>query len=178
MKTGRNDPCLCGSGKKFKKCCGSEGLRAVEPVETKAFDPVESFWSYRGELARQDCPRFLGDLLATAEMVVDWLAESAEEEPLGDFLEAEANYARILEAILEEDGGVVEDYLGVRAPFDLDAGAPGRPPAALFLERFRGALPSDAARAVDALLAGEDAFVTVETRGKQKLIRRSADGRA
>jgi uncharacterized protein len=22
-KVGRNDPCLCGSGKKFKKCCGS-----------------------------------------------------------------------------------------------------------------------------------------------------------
>lgn len=22
-KTGRNDPCLCGSGKKFKKCCGA-----------------------------------------------------------------------------------------------------------------------------------------------------------
>lgn len=21
-KTGRNDPCLCGSGKKYKKCCG------------------------------------------------------------------------------------------------------------------------------------------------------------
>jgi len=23
MKTGRNDPCPCGSGKKYKKCCGS-----------------------------------------------------------------------------------------------------------------------------------------------------------
>lgn len=23
MKVGRNDPCLCGSGKKFKKCCGA-----------------------------------------------------------------------------------------------------------------------------------------------------------
>jgi uncharacterized protein len=23
-KTGRNDPCPCGSGKKFKKCCGTE----------------------------------------------------------------------------------------------------------------------------------------------------------
>ena len=23
MKTGRNQPCPCGSGKKFKKCCGS-----------------------------------------------------------------------------------------------------------------------------------------------------------
>ena len=22
MKPGRNDPCLCGSGKKYKKCCG------------------------------------------------------------------------------------------------------------------------------------------------------------
>ncbi len=24
-KTGRNDPCPCGSSKKFKKCCGAEG---------------------------------------------------------------------------------------------------------------------------------------------------------
>ena len=23
-KVGRNDPCLCGSGKKFKKCCGAD----------------------------------------------------------------------------------------------------------------------------------------------------------
>lgn len=22
-KVGRNDPCVCGSGKKFKKCCGN-----------------------------------------------------------------------------------------------------------------------------------------------------------
>lgn len=22
-KVGRNEPCICGSGKKFKKCCGS-----------------------------------------------------------------------------------------------------------------------------------------------------------
>jgi len=24
-KVGRNDPCPCGSGKKFKKCCGAAG---------------------------------------------------------------------------------------------------------------------------------------------------------
>jgi SWIM/SEC-C metal-binding protein len=23
MKVGRNDPCPCGSGKKYKKCCGA-----------------------------------------------------------------------------------------------------------------------------------------------------------
>jgi len=26
-KIGRNDPCSCGSGKKFKKCCESKALR-------------------------------------------------------------------------------------------------------------------------------------------------------
>ena len=26
-KVGRNDPCPCGSGKKYKKCCGREGGR-------------------------------------------------------------------------------------------------------------------------------------------------------
>ena len=25
QKIGRNDPCPCGSGKKYKKCCGAEG---------------------------------------------------------------------------------------------------------------------------------------------------------
>jgi len=25
-KIGRNDPCPCGSGKKFKRCCGSDGV--------------------------------------------------------------------------------------------------------------------------------------------------------
>jgi preprotein translocase subunit SecA len=24
-KIGRNDPCPCGSGKKYKKCCGAKG---------------------------------------------------------------------------------------------------------------------------------------------------------
>jgi SWIM/SEC-C metal-binding protein len=25
-KVGRNDPCPCGSGKKYKKCCGAGGM--------------------------------------------------------------------------------------------------------------------------------------------------------
>lgn len=33
LKIGRNEPCPCGSGKKFKHCCGSP--RAV-PVEESA----------------------------------------------------------------------------------------------------------------------------------------------
>ncbi len=30
-KTGRNDPCPCGSGKKFKKCCGETNDKAEPP---------------------------------------------------------------------------------------------------------------------------------------------------
>jgi len=26
MKPGRNDPCPCGSGKKYKKCCENQGV--------------------------------------------------------------------------------------------------------------------------------------------------------
>jgi uncharacterized protein len=28
-KVGRNDPCPCGSGKKYKRCCGAPGARAL-----------------------------------------------------------------------------------------------------------------------------------------------------
>ena len=30
VKVGRNDPCSCGSGKKFKKCCGVIALRSIQ----------------------------------------------------------------------------------------------------------------------------------------------------
>ena len=30
-KQGRNDPCACGSGKKFKQCCADKPTQAVSP---------------------------------------------------------------------------------------------------------------------------------------------------
>ncbi len=36
-KTGRNDPCPCGSGKKYKQCCGNTSAMLVEP-EMKGHD--------------------------------------------------------------------------------------------------------------------------------------------
>jgi hypothetical protein len=47
MRIGRNDPCPCGSGKKFKKCClgkPSEGLRiAAKPGDSFLVDDVVDF---------------------------------------------------------------------------------------------------------------------------------------
>jgi len=38
VKTGRNDPCPCGSGKKYKKCCGQE---RAEPELAATLEPRE-----------------------------------------------------------------------------------------------------------------------------------------
>lgn len=38
MKPGRNDPCTCGSGKKYKRCC----MSSVSKQHTEVFDDVES----------------------------------------------------------------------------------------------------------------------------------------
>jgi hypothetical protein len=40
MKVGRNDPCPCGSGKKYKKCCTPKyDAPAATPVQTRAWAP-------------------------------------------------------------------------------------------------------------------------------------------
>ncbi len=35
MKVSRNDPCYCGSGSKFKNCCGKEGDSNLNPYQTQ-----------------------------------------------------------------------------------------------------------------------------------------------
>src|SRR5437762_997100 len=44
MKAGRNDPCPCGSGKKYKKCCWSkdqeEAARAAPDLEPSPLPPA------------------------------------------------------------------------------------------------------------------------------------------
>ena len=37
MKIGRNDPCPCGSGKKYKKCCGLQSAVEVRSPATGKF---------------------------------------------------------------------------------------------------------------------------------------------
>jgi hypothetical protein len=42
-KIGRNDPCPCNSGKKFKKCCINKGVTHTKPVETHKSHPLTEF---------------------------------------------------------------------------------------------------------------------------------------
>lgn len=46
MKIGRNDPCPCGSGKKYKKCCIDKPVRIVSNVITVPIENSESDFEY------------------------------------------------------------------------------------------------------------------------------------
>ena len=47
MKVGRNDPCPCGSGKKYKKCCLGKSERKDSPTPAPGRPPVHSIESER-----------------------------------------------------------------------------------------------------------------------------------
>lgn len=55
---GRNDPCPCGSGKKYKKCCQSKEAVSVETVQKEELERVlQSFYDEYPE--RKDIPDYL-----------------------------------------------------------------------------------------------------------------------
>ena len=37
LKVGRNEPCVCGSGVKFKDCCGPKGPAHLEKLQRKRY---------------------------------------------------------------------------------------------------------------------------------------------
>lgn len=49
MKIGRNDPCLCGSGKKYKKCCIGVPIRKVSNANTIPIEECVSNFEYIGD---------------------------------------------------------------------------------------------------------------------------------
>ena len=51
-KTGRNDPCPCGSGKKYKKCCGASSSAALNKPKADYFN-VNRQIAYKGEIGRR-----------------------------------------------------------------------------------------------------------------------------
>ncbi len=50
-KPGRNDPCHCGSGNKYKKCCLSKDEAAQAPLDRGDADPSASAERFKSALA-------------------------------------------------------------------------------------------------------------------------------
>lgn len=81
-KIGRNDPCPCGSGKKYKQCCG----RIKQP-------PVDLFWERVGDSLRKTSERLFkfalksGGNYAYSMAVDEFFLWPEDEDILDDLLE-------------------------------------------------------------------------------------------
>ncbi|MET1013543.1 MAG: SEC-C metal-binding domain-containing protein [Paenisporosarcina sp.] len=76
---GRNDPCPCGSGKKFKKCCEAKQSMTVETVQAEELERVlQTFYDEYPE--RSDLPALL-------EVINKWKAQ-LEPFLMGEMIEA------------------------------------------------------------------------------------------
>ena len=71
---GRNDPCPCGSGKKYKQCCGNTGVKLVEPDPKSHDGAVERAMNWLTNKHRKAVR------VAVDEMLFDGLSE--EEQAL------------------------------------------------------------------------------------------------
>ena len=73
-KIGRNDACLCGSGKKFKKCCEATG-QADRAARARAADLAEKArflaTALRGRPSPQSPPYVEDELDELSNSVVD-----------------------------------------------------------------------------------------------------------
>ena len=73
MQAGRNDPCPCGSGKKYKKCCEITGRVTASPDSARASRVKEADRRLTGRILR----------FARIRLGQNWL-ESALQEYIGD----------------------------------------------------------------------------------------------
>ncbi|HEX9887387.1 MAG TPA: SEC-C metal-binding domain-containing protein [Longimicrobiales bacterium] len=111
-RAGRNDPCPCGSGRKFKKCCGkADGSKALGPVE----------WGRRPELVTMDgqplCLTRSHYAVSDEAALVAVLAgcpeldEGEDDRSFTWGVDLDQDEKRILGHVRLEDGGLVLECL-------------------------------------------------------------------
>lgn len=76
---GRNDPCSCGSGKKYKKCCGTEGTDLVDMIVNEELDRVlvGYFNDYPKDTDRQEMMQMMREWVN--RLTGSWEKEHIEE---------------------------------------------------------------------------------------------------
>ena len=163
MSIGRNDPCPCGSGKKFKTCCLPLGKRhASAPDDEVPADPATLFHEMRASFLAIGNGAELAELRGAAGMVAYYTlsSEGVDDAEFGPLVHA----AEIVEDVLEGNDVGTDEMVSVffpRLPFDVMVGPDGETAADRFLLRFGASLPPVAVEAVKALIEAEDTVCRV-----------------
>src|SRR5450830_1356644 len=171
MKPGRNDPCPCGSGKKYKRCCGAaqSGPHPVEAVMENVFNAADSYRDFKRRLIEAGADDYSAQILAAVGLVREYLATREHDQRFAQYLKAASKLVGpLLAAGLSEND--VATHLNFRLPFDLLTDGLGAPPAQELLLREGAGLPGEAVGAIRALLAARDRFVEVKP-GVPRLLR-------
>ena len=105
VKTGRNDPCPCGSGAKVKRCCGVDGVRRSQDALEDLFSLAFYFPRQRPSSATFDAwAERVGDQL-TRELLEEGLAELGAAERARIPAEFAAAHPQVWEKILDDVRG-------------------------------------------------------------------------
>ncbi|MGE0808975.1 MAG: DUF5672 family protein, partial [Burkholderiaceae bacterium] len=120
---GRNDPCPCGSGRRYKQCCGSVAANAANAASTAA--PAAAAGTEHGaSVAADDAPAAAAittapEVTATAAAIAStappsdiqqMLTTAMQQHQAGQLDRAQALYERLLAL---QPNPVAEHYLGV-----------------------------------------------------------------
>jgi tetratricopeptide (TPR) repeat protein len=104
VKTGRNDPCPCGSGKKYKRCCQEKDEAAASTTRTAAQAAQQAEYAARASSVAQRLEALdeLHELTAASNAVVDMVhdgkldeAEAAARDLLVRFPDVHDGYDRL-----------------------------------------------------------------------------------
>ena len=100
-KIGRNDPCYCGSGKKYKKCC-------------LAKDEEKTLEEMKGDTAMEEGEEWEAEEEQTRQMVFDDMPEDAKEDEAEFEENEEDSYDAKGENDIRDDTGTDADVPSVR----------------------------------------------------------------
>jgi uncharacterized protein YecA (UPF0149 family) len=109
VKVSRNEPCPCGSGKKYKKCCGSKDAVSIkevlnhEIIELQKEARIFALTHYADDI-KED----FTDLLEILEDV-----EGEEKE----FYEFVHSFWYILFGTIEEEESIMDEFIRVKMPY-------------------------------------------------------------
>jgi tetratricopeptide (TPR) repeat protein len=95
-KIGRNDPCSCGSGKKYKHCCLAQDLAAARAAAPTAVAPTPPATAQHHPNLCQDCSDRLDDAANAVFALIDARqfeqAERAAHDVLAQFPDMHDGY--------------------------------------------------------------------------------------
>lgn len=167
MPIGRNEPCPCGSGKKFKACCLPRGRNlSTTESDPEAVEPSARFRDALAIALSSGVDATTAEVRAAVALAASFVIECAPDDAaaIGPCLHAVV----ATRALLEENEGGEEEFLETflpRLPFDVVLDGEGRTAGDVLLRRHGASLPQAACDALRALVEADDALCRITRTG-------------